>query len=326
VGFSFNLLPNFLLKKTKIFSLSTKGVRVFDANRKFFGFILLLLSLLLYAIMAIKSGGTLWLTDSRYAYQHYREGVGSYYVLTHLFLYLSFILFLFEIKQRAFLNLLVLSLIFLILFYFLGSKRSLLTLILIGITFYSYKIKRLRIVPLSVAFLFIIILFFISQYLYSGYSLIDSFSYFEYFSNMALFLEKNPNFEFMNGKSLASSLWMLVPRELYPDKPFYYGTAYITEFVYPGMAEKGHFIGVLPWAIYYLDFGNVGVGIGGLVTGTLMRYLQLLFQSNTNSFFIFVLFINYGVSNIFKHVPALTLIIVMVIFINFLRLRINAKN
>jgi oligosaccharide repeat unit polymerase len=323
-GFSLDKPAIFLLKRSGIFFVSTKGTRWLYSHLKLVAMIFIIIALILYIFMMFKGGGDLlWITNSRYAYQHHREGVGTFYVFSQTLLYIAYIIYLYKMRKKSIIRITVTTIIFLVIFYFFGSKRSMLTLMLIGVVYYSYFVRRLNLVKLFLVFILLIILFLFSQILYSNLGLNGSLNYFTYFDNMVLFLVKNPSFEFMNGGNFLSGAWGVVPRELYPDKPHVYGSAYITEFIYPGMPEKGHYLGVLPWAVYYLDFGFIGVFIGGFLTGISLKYIQKLFKYNKN-IFVFILFINYAISNIMKFVPTMVLFLLIILFINFLRLKLRS--
>jgi len=325
LGYINKSIPNFFLKNSKIFFRQTERIKRFKGDLGFYAFVFLGLGLICFLMLMIKGGGgSLWLTDSRTAYQFFRKGAGGYYVFSQIFMYLSFVSFLFKLKKLKLKNIISLLTFFVFIFLFYGSKRSLVTLILMVIVFYSYYVNNIKKSYLFFFFFFIAAFFLITQFLFSNLSVIDSINYFTYFDNMVLFLQKNPDFTFMNGKSTFSNSWSLVPRSIYPDKPFVYGSAYISELVYPGSAASTHTIGVLPWAMYYLDFGYIGVFFGGLITGISLKYIQLLFMVKKD-FFIFLLFINYGISNILKHVPVFVFILLIVLSINYLRIKIIYK-
>ena len=91
------------IKKSKFLFMKTRRINRFNNNLKFYGFVFFLLGLVFFLILAIKGGGgSLWLTDSRVAYQFYRTGAGGFYVLSQILLYVSFMCFLINIKSNLF--------------------------------------------------------------------------------------------------------------------------------------------------------------------------------------------------------------------------------
>ena len=325
IWIAFSNTPNtFFLKNTYSFFLKkTKRINFFEINLKFYSKLFLIIGGILFLLLMYKGQGmSLWILEPRNAYQFYRKGAGGYYVFSQLFVYLSFISNLFSRKSFSAKRLIFTLIFYLFIFYFYGSKRSLLTLALTAIVYYSYYIKKLSFRKVFSLGFFGAFLFILMQLLYSKLNFINSFLYFSYFDNIVTFFDKFPDFQYMLGISNISNLWSLVPRSLYPNKPFVYGSAYITEFLYPGMAEQSHTIGILPWITYYLDFGYLGVIFGGLLTGVCLKYVQYI-VSIKNSFFVFVVFINYGFSPILKHVPFFTFLSIIFLTIFYLRLRIR---
>lgn len=320
IGFNYKYIPNKLLARSSFLFWRTRKGDFFKRNLGVMSFVFFLMYILLFWGLMVQSGvGTLWITDTRVAYQFHREGVGFYYVFSQFFLYLSFFLCMVTFKRFVFIKIIILLMFFLFLFYFFGSKRGMLTLILLAVVYYSYFIKKLSLLPLVICFIGLVVIFSVSQILYSNYGLERMFSYFEYFDNAVLFFSKYRDFDLLNGEVLLSNLWGVVPRVLYPEKPYFYGSAYLTELIYPGMAAKGHFIGVLPWIVYYLDFGVFGVALFGLLLGVALRYIQLLSSVNTLGFLIFF---NFGVSAILRHVPFFVLFIIIILVMFLLRMNI----
>jgi hypothetical protein len=325
IFFGFLMLgsANKFLKCVGFVFWKTKNINYFNGSLPLYSFLFFIFAVLLFSIMMVKGGGgMLWVTDSRFAYQHFRGGVGFFYTFSKFFVYVSFVLLLFSFKKYKNIKIILFTLMFVVFLYFFGSKRGMLTLVLISVVYYSYYVNRISLLKMSVFFLFLFVLFLFSQVMYSNYGLLESLFYFTYFDNLVLFFNQYNDFQYMHGKAALSQLWSLVPRSFYPEKPYFFGSAYLTEFLYPGMADKGHFLGALPWVIYYLDFGVYGVFLAGLVTGIFLRFLQVLLLIEKN-IFTFIIFINFSISNILGHVPFFVLFLFLFIMLFFLRIRLK---
>lgn len=317
-----------VIKPLKIFRrffklfYSKHALNKFLSNKFLFGLILFFLGALLFLLLMYQSGaGYLWLTNSRFAYQNYREGVGYLYVLSQFMFYLSFILLMYclDKKSHVILRIIFLFLFFSFILYFFGSKRSILTLLVIVVVYYNYYISRISLNYLFIIFIAIILAFLLLQFLYSSYDALTSLFYFNYYNSMIIFVEKVGT-DFFYGSATLSSLWMFVPRAIYDDKPYVYAAAYVTDFVSPGSAEKGHFLGTLPWSVSYLDFGLFGLILSAIITGIFLRNIHHYFVINKHNIFLFIGFTNLCFSPMLKHVPSFSIylfIILMIIFFRF---------
>jgi hypothetical protein len=94
----------------------------------------------------------------------------------------------------------------------------------------------------------------------------------EYVGNSReVFVDPN-RFEHLAGTVVLSNGWSVVPRFIYPDKPFEYGVVLLNSVLYPGAAGTGVTPGLLEWLAYYVDFGIFGVLVSGLLKGVIARY------------------------------------------------------
>ncbi|MGC9217038.1 hypothetical protein [Acidithiobacillus sp.] len=220
--------------------------------------ILLLEFCVAFLLLAAFSGaGLLWLSNPREAYQDHRSGVGVWWALSSAALYLAYFAFLLrhgKSVKRVFGG----AFAFSACSYVLGSKGLILGYFLFGLLFVQYHLVRLsgRVVVLagmSVAFAFIGL-----EILFGAGSLVNAVLYFDYMPNTQQFLD-SPEFSFQNGRLTLSSLWLYVPRALYPAKPHAYGAAAIDDMMDPGSSEEGHTAGLTGWVIPYTDFGVAGV-------------------------------------------------------------------
>jgi len=127
---------------------------------------------------------------------------------------------------------------------------------------------------------------------------------------------------FYGGEVYFSNVWAYIPRILYENKPAFFGGGYVTHILYPGSAEKGHFVGTLEWVAGYIDFGWGAVIVNGFITGVLSRLLYDVFLSS-KTIFAFILFVQFTYTPIFKYFPVFAVLILFFIMVNFLRLRLR---
>ena len=255
-----------------------------------------IISISLFVVLAVKGLGlSKWIEDSRYAYQHGREGLGVFYVFSQFFAYLS--IYAMCNRDKRVYKLLPIWLFY---FSFYGSKRSLISVLLIP--FFVRERSKGKIKPSKVIFLALLApVLFVLSFLSGGGELSGIISYFNYFSSSAQVVEKIGS-NFYHGKVLLSHFWSLVPRSFYPDKPSYHGSAYVTEILYPGMTEKGHFVGSLYWTEWYLDFGLLGVLLGSVFLGAFLKYFLRLMENSSGNAGLFIAF-GIVITPVLKHVP-----------------------
>jgi hypothetical protein len=98
----------------------------------------------------------------------------------------------------------------------------------------------------------------------------------------------------MLGAAFLSSLWGLVPRGLYPDKPYEYGVLLLHAQLFPGMAEKGSTPGVTPWTLAYMDWGVLGAALAGLVAGRIRDAFHRAYTHQRNSIVMFVAYVQFS--------------------------------
>ncbi len=273
-----------------------------------FGFIFLSLVCLggFLSLIFLTSGGSLWITNPREAYLHHRSGFGTYFVF---YLYSLIILFLYTLYmcRPKFWGLLFITLIFFFLSLFSGQKSITMIIIIISICYYNFNVKN---VSLRSAVLFSSVFIFIISTLIllgagteeQGFEIV--LDYFNYADASAEFLYRHEEFGYYFGKAFLTSFWALVPRALYPDKPFEYGTSLIHAIMYPGLAEEGHTAGILMWVSSYLDFGIIGVIISFGIQGLLSKIVFEWYLRRKDTLFSFVVMMQFTLFQIWLFLPA----------------------
>lgn len=274
-----------------------------------------------FALLAVAGGGgTLWLTTPRHAYLHYRAGAGPFWLLTQWLLVFAWLYFLWSRRPAAVGTALSLA-IFCVFMYFTGSKNAILTLGVIAVVYYNFIVKQIRLLPmigLAVLGLLGILGLLVLQGTYTD--LLLAIAYFDYFGTTANFLARFDEFGHYYGRAWLSSLWFFVPRALYPDKPYEYGTTLIHAVLFPGAAEQGHTPGFLSWTRAYLDFGIVGVFLSGLSAGLVPRMAYEYYLRNRESFFAFLLMVQIALWPVVTFAPLFIVVIWSLILSIFFRL------
>jgi len=307
----------------RIFNTNSANIYLKE-NYKSISFMLIVFFLINMAIVAfIGEGGLQWISDPRYAYQHFRKGVGIFYAFATISLFLSFLVSLFYSNRRI-KYILATSLIFMFLTYFTGSKRTMLSILVFALVYWNYFLNKIRIYHMLIFIILVSMVFIVSFSLnYETFSLHRVLEYFNYFESMQKIVEKfNGEEEHYLGEVMFSNIWHYVPRFLYEDKPAFYGGTYITHILYPGSAEKGHFVGSLEWGASYIDFGIFGVIINGLISGSIVRIVYDAFIKS-KSFFGLILILQVCYTPIFKYFSPSAAFVLFLVLIALLRIRMR---
>lgn len=246
-----------------------------------------------------------WLIDSRNAYQFGREGLGVLYAMLQLLL--SILSFYAGINGYRSLRWLI---IYMFLAFFLGSKSSIIYLLIIfysaGIMSGSIRRSMLKEITglIIVFFLILGLVYFMGD---EGTTIDFRFSYFDHSVNLV------NGFNALDGihpEIWFSKLWEYVPRGLYSDKPFVYGDVYLTEILAPGMAAKGNTLGGPSYSAAALSFSYFGVFIFSFIQATFCNWLyrQSLMK---NSHYALLCFINFSIVEVAKYFPLLIALLVL---------------
>ena len=260
--------------------------------------------------------------EPRLIYQYNRFGQGIYYA-TYVVLINIFVLNLTFLNRNVKLKSAVLViLVSMFLGYFSASKSVILYQLLLLIIAYSYKnrpsfLKQTLVLIIVSCSIFIVFPLF-GELTEAAKILL----YFDHFRNNIVFFEMfSPKIDYF-----WSSFWGYVPRSIFPSKPFVYGDIYLTELLYPGIAQKGHTVGGLPYTLYLISFGALGVAFSATIDILSIETLKHLFVRFPN-YFTLTLTLHFLFIPIFKYFPPLfAVILALIIHLFFkLRLRISLK-
>ena len=67
-------------------------------------------------------------------------------------------------------------------------------------------------------------------------------SYFDFYINSSIYFKEyySGKFILFYGQIYFSDFWSLIPRGLFPDKPYVYGITYVNEYFFPGAAAESN--------------------------------------------------------------------------------------
>ncbi|HLI49174.1 MAG TPA: hypothetical protein VKV18_10855 [Chthonomonas sp.] len=224
------------------------------------------LFLVCFVLLARHDYGVIpWILNPRMGYQFHRTGAGEWYALCITFLALATVLgTIYTSSLTAFFTRLPLYLFGV---YLLGSKGY-----IISYTAYLLSvlaIRRFRYLGVTFVLLTSVsLLLFVYNFTSSmhGLNLMKIATYSDYFVNDAMYYQRylNGQIPLYHGEIFFSSFWRIVPRALYPNKPYSYGIILIDDIFYPGEAQKG-FTPAFASVPYFADFGWIGVVLSGLL-------------------------------------------------------------
>lgn len=240
-NFLYKITPKWRIKRTKMFLVS---------------FVFLLLFLISFYLLSSTFGFINWILSPRTGYQYHRVGAGEYYAFALLFLSTSFsILLLFLRKNKS---IYLFSIVYIFFAWFLGSKHIMLNFCIYTITVLWFRnVDNLgKIIGYATPIIFIPMLLN-----FGSFDLSEIATYFDYYVNSAMYYKEyfSNGIDLFYGQIGLTDYWALVPRSLFPDKPYVYGFLLVNEHFFPGAAEATHtpaFGGPVP---YFADFGLIGV-------------------------------------------------------------------
>ncbi len=297
--FLFYFLKPFL-NKIKI-NLNFNEYKVNKINYIPLSILFFFLFLVSFYLLATKEFGLInWLLNPREGYQLYRLGSGQYWALSVTFLSLSFSFLM--LRQSNFFFRIVFFLIYAYFAFLLGSKGLLIEyfifLMLILWLFKDKYINKIIIIGTPIIITGLLYNFYVSV---SEFNIDSLATYFSYYTNSGMYLKEyfDNKIQLYYGKIFLSDFWSLVPRSIYPNKPFAYGIVLINEYFFPGAAEKTNTPAFGGPIAYFADFGIFGVIIFTLLNPIIIFrsifYLKLLkniqLDSIINNNLYFLLFI-----------------------------------
>lgn len=258
-------------------------------TRRFFQFV----GIGAFGLMAARGGGGLiWLYAPRDAYISYRSGVGLLWALADWCLMLCLILSIWRPQPARRVVVRVISVCCLAVFF--GSKAVVLSAVLVALMHRHLRVRR------SAAW----------HWLASGVLLLAGFAmllyfqtdgevgwqrYFrEYTDTVCRALHAGIIDVNRGGSAFVSSLWGLVPRALYPEKPYDYGVLLLHEQLFPGMAARGSTPGAAPWTLAYMDFGALGAVLVGFVSGRVRDAFHQAYIDHRSSIVMFVAYVQFS--------------------------------
>lgn len=307
--------------------INSKGVT--DVGILSLQFLFLFLALFIFYEMTSNTFGFInWINDPRTGYQYHRAGFGAHFALSLSFLSLSFVFALLRTNSES--KAVLIALLYIGIVYFWGAKGFILTFFVFSLIYLWFLRGRL-LIPLFVfggVGVFSLLLINLASS-YGGVDFNTFFKYFDHYENSALFYELyfNDELDLFYGGVVMTDFWSLVPRAIYPDKPFVYGLLHVNEIFFPGAAELGHTPAFGGPVASFSDFGVIGIAINTIFDFSYFLYLYALFyifkfrkldviRSNTGLMIAFMLVFS---PSFLHYVPSIygVLIVLFLVFLVF---------
>ena len=145
-------------------------------------------------------------------------------------------------------------------------------------------------------------------------------------------------FFLVSGEIYFSDFWNLVPRGLYPNKPYVFGITHVNEFFFPGAAELTNTPAFGGSVNYFADFGIIGIILFSFLNpikfisyfflGQLLKnYNFNIITKNSKILFLFILFVGpYFLFYLIFPLNMIIFFIILLIIIVFNSLHLNYKN
>ena len=239
----------------------------------FFSYLIMAVSFLM---LASRGGGlAFWIFNNRNAYLSGRAGNGVFYILFQLFIIVSavstWMYYYYTKKGKGLLLFLIVC------SYFTGSKSMIIGMVLLLLFFYDHVVKKINVKRIVLLGLLALIALNVLLYVQSGLTLFQYVSG-DYYSNFLrlIHLRKNGGLDYTWGKlAFEDFFWMLIPRALYADKPFAYGSTRLAAMFYgEATVAAGNTPSFSEFAVPYVDFGIIGICLECVVLGFLYGYVE----------------------------------------------------
>lgn len=266
--------------------------------RKRYGFYLvlsLIVGLIAFLILAQRGGGLYyWIFHNREAYISGRSGNGVWYLLFQLMI-TTMVALIFCMAERHKRKAL-LFVIPLIASYFTGSKGYIIGVVVSMILYYDMCVKKIKTIRMALIGIAVFGVLLILLQVQTSASLI---SYSDYYQNFLAFLNRQyeGGWEYTHGLiTWEDFFWHLVPRSLYPNKPYVYGRIRVVALFYPEAAIKaGNTPSFSEYIIPYADFGLIGIAVysffENLFKGMIENRIRYRIYSDGCSFNLLYLYI-----------------------------------
>lgn len=237
---------------------------------------------LFFAVLVLGSGGT-FLTNPREGYQYHREGIGFiwvFYILSIGILYFIYLI----IGRPSFIKIIVFSMAM----FFSGSKQLILEIFLKSYLVYTWKDIRISKFQLMIvgAVFFMLMLKQFDQFGAEEQFLSRVALYFDFMYHASLVFNDYESgiLQYQFGSIFLSSFWRYVPRVVYPEKPYAYGSTSLVEMYFPGLAETGHTPSFGMLTAEFVDFGWLAPVFAILLNlETLIQILSLVIVTSMNT-------------------------------------------
>jgi hypothetical protein len=273
-------IPHFNLKRGRMIIVS---------------FILYFLAFLFLILVAQHSFGLLnWIKDPRAGYILGRSGAGQYYAFSILFLTVGYVTGTVFCKSKF--SLFLFFFVSQIFGWFTASKGIILAFAVYFLIIIKIKEPKYfnRLVFLITPVLLIIVL-----NAFGSFDPQDVLKYFDYYVNSAMYYRAyfSGVLPLFFGNIFLTDFWAYLPRSLFPEKPYVYGTLLLNDYFFPGDAELGHTPAFGGPVGAFADFGFIGVIFSALFCGSQLAWVfanYILFYKNntlTNNSRIFVCFL-----------------------------------
>lgn len=251
-------------------------------QRKPYKYLAIAAAIILFSVLVLSSGGT-FLTNPREGYQYYREGVGFIWAFYILAVGLAYFIYLVIAPPTLFK-----VLAFSVAMFFTGSKQLILEVLIKSYLVYTWKGLKIKKTHLIVAGFFFVLLMLklFDQFRAEGGFMSRVGEYFDFMYHASLVFNdyEAGSLKFQYGEIFLSSFWGYVPRALYPAKPYAYGSTYLVEMYFPGLAETGHTPSFGMLTAEFVDFGWLAPFFAIILNaGTIIQILSIVIVCAKNS-------------------------------------------
>jgi len=315
-------------------NIKTRYLKMMHASIVFY----FLFFLSFYMLTSSSFGFVNWLKDPRTGYQLHRVGAGQFWVFSISFLSVSFTIFTLYVKKNI--NLFIFLLFYLYSAYLLGSKGIVLDFLVFFIIVLWVRrfqnLKKVFLIILPLALVLMLVNFFSSMgFNGDGTDYEKVLSYFDYYINSAMYFKEyySGKISLFYGQIYFSDFWSLIPRGLFPNKPYVYGITLVNEYFFPGAAAETNTPAFGGPISYFADFGILGVILMTFIDPFKFIYYFFLCQllknydyiKIKNNLFVFIMFL-FFTAPFFLFSLSFPLNMLFLLFVSLILLFINKIN